>query len=296
MSGTVGVDVGGTTIKGVRRRADGSVEERHEGPTPDTAEGFMEAVTAIAEGLGPGLPVGVGLAGLVDHRRGVFRWGPHLPGADVMVGEILAERLDVPVVVDNDANLAALAEHFVGCRPGSWTTVMLTLGSGIGMGTVVDGRIFHGRGHAGEVGHVIVEPGGVTCVCGRQGCWETMVSGHRLDGDAVEVLGVGATGRDLTAAAQAGNAAAAVRIAAAGAWLGVGIEAIVLTLDPDVVVVGGAAAAAGDALLAPVRRRLADTEGSAHRPTTEVRAGILGPYAGAIGAAMAAESAAEGKT
>lgn len=294
MTATVGIDVGGGTIKGVRRSATGATEDRHQEPTPATPVEILDAVAGLARRLGAGLPLGVGLAGLVDHREGSLVWAPHLPGESVAVARLLAERLGARPAVDNDANLAALAEHSALGGKGSGTTALITLGTGIGMGLVVDGKVFHGRRHAGEVGHVTVRSDGRLCACGRHGCWETEVSGRRLDADAVEVLGMGKSAPHLVAAAREGNPDAAARLRDAATWLALGVEAMVLGLDPDVVVIGGAVSQAGEMLLEPIRRRLARTEGAAHRETTDVRAGILGPYAGALGAAMAAGSQPRG--
>ena len=191
------------------------------------------------------------------------------------------------------ANLAALAEQRQGAGVHAGALVMLTLGTGIGMGVVLGGRIYRGRGFAGEVGHVTAVADGAACACGRRGCWETLVSGSRLEEDARLVLGESATAADLVAAARQGDAAAIGRLEAAGSWLGWGIEMLVLVLDPDLVVIGGAAAEAGDLLLEPARRRLAATEGAAHRAGTPLVAGILGPDAGAIGAALAAAEEAQ---
>lgn len=288
MSGTIGIDVGGSLIKAVLRGPDGSVERRGQEPTRTSAEENVGVMARLATDLGPSRGVGVALAGLVDHRRGVLVWAPHLRGEEVPVAEMLSDRLGLGVVVDNDANLAAVAEHRQGAAVGASSVVLLTLGTGIGMGLVVDGSLVHGRAHAGEVGHITVDPDGERCACGRFGCWENKVSGRRLDADAVAVLGEGHSGRDLVAAALGGNDAARERLQVAASWLAWGIESIVLALDPEMVVVGGGAAQAGDLLLDPSRRRLAATEGAGHRTGTVVTAGILGPDAGAIGAAIAA--------
>lgn len=287
MKVSVGVDVGGSFIKAVAWDGD-DVSDRLRLPSPSTPPEILDVVAELARSLGNGVPVGVGLAGLVDHRRGVLVWAPHLPGEEVEVTKPLSARLGVPVAADNDANLAALAEQRRGAAVGAASIVMLTLGTGIGMGLVINGEIYRGRAHAGEVGHVTVQLPGRPCACGRRGCWETTISGTRLDQDAREVLGETATASDLVSAAQAGNPEARARLAEAGEWLGRGIETLMLALDPEVIVVGGAAAQAGDLLLGPVRDRLARTEGAGHRDSPHVTASILGPDAGAIGAAIMA--------
>lgn len=283
----VGIDIGGTSMKGVRLE-DGRVVERAARPTPRAAADLVDAVGSLARALGKGMPVGVGAAGLVDHTGGVLVWAPHLPGENLELAEPLVARLAVPVVVDNDANLAALAEHRLGAAAGANPVLMVTLGTGIGLGIVLGGDIFRGRGHAGEAGHVTVDPHGEVCACGRRGCWETLVSGARLDRDARRLLGTGSSASDLVAAARGGDEAALKALAEAGHWLARGIEALVLVFDPATVVVGGAAASAGDFLLDPVRERLARTEGASHRDPVLLTTGILGSDAGAVGAAICA--------
>jgi glucokinase len=288
---TIGVDVGGSFIKAVLLDEEGSIQDRFGTETPATAAGILDEIVKACTRLGPGLSAGVALAGLVDHSRGVLVWAPHLPGVEVPVAERLADRLGRPVAVDNDANLAALAEHRLGAGRDCTEMLMLTLGTGIGMGIITGGEVIRGRAHAGEIGHVVVDPEGRRCVCGRSGCWETVVSGGRLDADAVEVIGPQATASDLVRSAREGDSAAAERLASAAEWLAHGIEALVLALDPEVVVVGGAASLAGDVLLGPARSRLSHTEGAEHRPLCAVRAGILGADSGAVGAALSARGA-----
>lgn len=280
--------MGGSFVKAVRRGTDGAIEERLRRPTPPTAGAMIDLIAELAASVGPG-PVGVGVAGLVDHERGVLVWAPHLPGEDLEVGRLLSERLGRRVFVDNDANCAAVGEHRQGAARDANEVMMVTLGTGIGMGLLFDGRVHRGRGHAGEVGHMTVDPAGDGCACGRLGCWETKVSGARLAADAVSALGPGREPSQLIHAARTGHRAAADAVGAAANWLAVGIESLALALDPEMVVVGGAVTTGSeDVLLGPVRRRLAGTEGAGHRSRLPVRAGILGGDSGAIGAAICA--------
>jgi len=205
-------------------------------------------------------------------------------------------------VVDNDANLAALAEARRGAGSGERMVLFIGLGTGIGGGLVVAGRVERGRGFLGEVGHMVVDPAGPRCACGRRGCWEALVSGTALGRAAGELAsadrsgllarlaaGTVPRGEHLVAAAGAGDRAAGEALAAAGAWLGRGLANLVAVLDPDVIVVGGAAAGAGEALLGPARAKMAETvEGGRHRRPTPVRPARFGAGAGLVGAALAA--------
>jgi len=285
---SVGVDVGGTNIKAVVCDVGGRVLDRAEIPTPPRIEQILEAVAELSRRLGAERPLGLAMAGLVDHRAGVLRWAPHLPGVEVEVRELLTRRLGIPVTVENDANAAAVAEQRRGAGRGAQSLAMLTLGTGIGLGLIDDGRLIRGRAHAGEIGHVTVEPGGLPCPCGRSGCWETRVSGRALDEAARRIVRDSASAVDLVEAARAGDGPASQAVANAALWLAVGIEALALVFDPEVIVVGGAAAEAGDLLLGPARKRLQVTEGAAHRVPIRVEASILGRDAGAVGAAILA--------
>lgn len=286
---TIGVDVGGTFLKAVRLGSDRTVERRLSRPTPSTGAGVVEAIVEAIDEIGPGTAVGVGLAGLVDHEHGTLLWGPHLPFPGLEVGPEVAAASRLPVVVDNDANLAVVAESTIGAAEGRRHVVLVTLGTGIGVGVRFDGRLLRGRGHAGEAGHIVVAPSSTTrCACGRRGCWEAQVSGSALDASARSLLGDEAKAADLVAAARTGDPGAAEILDEAGERLADGLEILLLVLDPEVIVVGGAVAAAGPLLLEPARRRLAGTEGAAHRGVTDVVEGRLGADAGAIGAALAA--------
>ncbi|CAN5805267.1 ROK family glucokinase [soil metagenome] len=286
----VGLDVGGSFVKAVRLAADGTVEASEQCPTPTEPQVMIDELAGLATKLGSGLPVGVGLAGLVDVDAGILTWGPHLQGEGVAVGDALRGRLGVFVSVDNDANLALLAEVAMGSARGFAQVVMVTLGTGIGLGICLDSEVRRGAGNAGEAGHMTVDPFGEMCVCGRRGCWETQVSGRRFDEVAASMLGESSSASDLVAAALDGHSEAERYFHEAGCRLALGIETIVLLLDPEMVVVGGAAAGAGDLLLDPVRHRLGATEGAAHRRPARVAASELGPYAGAIGAAISART------
>ncbi len=231
----------------------------------------------------------------------------NLPIADVPVREVMRERLGMPVFVDNDANAAALAEHRHGAARGATNAVVLTIGTGVGGGLIVNGEVYRGSTGAGaELGHVVVDADGPPCQgnCPNHGCVETMASGTALaregraaaeaDPDSAlgKLLSAGQAidGRAVTDAAQAGDRAARVVIERAGHYLGVAMASFANVFDPDVIVVGGGVTAgAGELLLAPARAELA-ARALTPQNQTPVLVAELGSDAGMIGAAtMAAE-------
>jgi len=303
----IAVDCGGTNLAFGRYDPAGQGEPSGVRATPSDAAGIPGAIVAAIRPLldTSVTAVGIGVAGLVDHRVGTLVWSPHASGGGVALGPEVAAATGLPVVVDNDANLAALAEARLGAGAGQRMVLFLGLGTGIGGGLVIEGRLERGRGFLGELGHMVVDPSGPRCACGGYGCWEALVSGSSLGRAARELAAAdpagavaraasGGTprGEHLAAAAADGDVAARAELAAAGAWLGRGLADLVAALDPDVIVVGGAAAGAGEALLAPARAVLAEAvEGAGHRAATPVVLARFGSGAGLVGAALAAGEA-----
>ena len=303
----VAVDCGGTNLAFGRTRSPAGVRVAGVAPTPRDAAAIPAAVAAAVAPLVDEsvTAVGVGSAGLVDSRSGTLVWSPHAAGGQVALGPEVAAALGRPVVVDNDANLAALAEARLGAGAGHRMVLFVGLGTGIGGGLVLDGVVERGRGFLGEIGHMVLKPGGPACPCGKRGCWEALVSGSSLGrearrlaarhpGGAVARAAAGDTprGEHLSDAGRRGDPEARAALAAAGDWLGRGLANLVAALDPDVIVVGGGAAAAGRALLGPARAALAASLGGAgYRAATLVVAARFGRRAGLVGAALAAEEA-----
>lgn len=299
---TLGLDVGGTFLKSVVVD-DNKVVEQSTERLPST--GVFDHVSASARRLvieSAAEAVGVGLAGLVKWPEGEFVWGPHMADGTAPVRGTLEKELRLPVVVDNDANLAAYGEWAAGAATGARSVLLLMFGTGIGAGLVIDGAVYHGRSFAGEVGHMTLDVGGDVCACGRRGCWETLISGEVLDRRAAELAARAPDGRlariagdgradaaCLTRAAQQGDVAARALLAEGGSWLGRGLANLALLLDPEVVVVGGAVALAGSWLLDPARTAIAShLSGSSHRPQVRVVEARHGRLAGAVGAALLA--------
>lgn len=299
----IGIDLGGTKISGGVVTPSGTIEGRLERPRPKTQDGMLEGPVEMAESLlGRSVgAIGVGVAGLVT-ASGVLEWGPNVAGEQVEFASRLTRAFGLPTVVDNDANLAGFAEARLGAGKGHRVVLMVTLGTGIGGGLIIDREIYRGRGYAGEIGHMLIDVGGPLCSCGQHGCWETFASGRRLDQMArdaaaeqpmgrVAVLAGGATptGRHLTTAAIEGDEQALPLLTEVGTWLGLGLSTLIAVLDPDVIVIGGGVSRAGDALLGPAQSAIAESlEGYDVRTPTPVVAAAFGEDAALVGAGLAA--------
>ena len=303
---TIGIDIGGTKIRGVRVE-DGAVVKRTSGLVGDS-DLIVTAIAAAGELWTEEVDaVGVGLAGLVRWPEGTFAWGPHLGGKELPVREALEGELGVSVVVDNDANVAAFGELRVGVAVGFDNFLMVTLGTGLGGGIVTGGAIYRGESFAGELGHMVYDTGGMLCDCGKRGCWETVASGPALirlarevimlnpEGSLAARIGTDSiSGDDVTAAADAGDEVARGLVAQVGSEFGRGLGSLIAIFDPALIVVGGGLGSVGEALLGPARRVAAEgLHGGNHRLLPPILVTGLGPDAGAIGAALMAAEGAE---
>lgn len=294
---TVGVDIGGSKIAAAVVDAEGQVLARVDRETPGrtTASSVVEDVIVDAiRDLGRDYEfsaVGVGAAGFVDAAGVRVMFAPHLSWRDEPLADQLSERLSMPVVVDNDANMALWAEHRFGAAQGCANVVLVTLGTGIGGAILIGGRPYRGfGGMAGEFGHQQVVPDGRPCECGRTGCWEQYCSGKALARFAREA-GRDLSGPALTEAARNHDIVARGAFMAIGRWLGVGLANVVAALDPEIVLVGGGVSTAGDLLLEPARVALAENlVGAEHRQVPPLVNATLGPDAGMIGASVLARS------
>ncbi|HZN13026.1 MAG TPA: ROK family protein [Acidimicrobiales bacterium] len=307
---TIGVDVGGTKCLGVVLDDAGDVAAEHRVPTPQSRSGpaLVDAVAEVARELQAGRSdlVGVGVPGIVD-RDGVLRFAPNIPGVtELALQAELARRLGVDVRIDNDATCAAWAEQRFGAGSGRQHMILVTLGTGIGGGIVIDGRLVRGaHGFAGEIGHMVVDAvGGLPCPCGQRGCWERYASGSglgRLAREAahaqqiphvVDLAGGDAEavrGEHVTQAAAEGDPDAQAVMDRFGWWVALGLANLANAFDTECFVLGGGLVEAGSILLDPVRAAFLDlVEAAEHRPPVEIVAATLGERAGAIGAALLA--------
>ena len=292
----VGVDVGGTKAVAVRLGPDGMVLDRARVETPaDDVPALLAAMLDVTQAvLDPGVTViGVGAAGLVEAGTGRIRYAPNIAWREVDLIHVLSP-CGLPVVVDNDCTAATVGELVAGAARGVANLLYVGVGTGIGGGLVSEGRVIRGaHGFAGEIGHIVVDPGGVRCGCGMIGCWETVASGSAITRLGREQLAPDIDGADVVAAARDGDHVAAKIMEMVGARLGAGIGGLVNVLDPEVVVVGGGAAVgAGELLLEPARRAfVATVEGAGHRPGVPLLSAALGADGAAIGAALWAAGA-----
>jgi predicted NBD/HSP70 family sugar kinase len=259
----------------------------------DAGEALATAVTLTGEavaaaGLDAGriLCAGVGLSGPIDRATGTVHAGKILPGWDGIhpVAE-LSQRLDLPVHLDNDANLGALAEVALGAGVGARDAVYLMVSGGIGAGLILGGEIYRGTGGtAGELGHVLVDEGGPICRCGNRGCLETFAGGPAI----VELLrpshGARLTLEHVIALAVGGDPGARRAIADAGRVLGRSVAAIVNAFNPELIIVGGSVGAAGDVLLDPLREAVHRYAIPSAANDVRITRGVLGDRAEVLGA------------
>jgi len=307
---TIGVDIGGTKIAAGVVNAEGAILRTARRPTPrHDAGAVLGEVAAVVDELhsevdGSIVGVGVGVAGGVDQSRSTVYFAPNLAWSQVPVRAVLEASTGLPVVVENDGAAAAWAETRFGAGKGLAHVVMVTVGTGIGGGIVVDGQVMRGaHGVAAEIGHLNAVPDGRPCGCGRNGCWEQYASGNALVREARSLAAErrseagtllslgdgtpeGVEGSHITRAAQMGDPVAIEAFAVAGNWLGRGLADLTAIVDPDAFVIGGGVSEAGDLLLASAQRTLSDKVfGGTNRPMPKLLVAELGNDAGIVGAA-----------
>jgi glucokinase len=302
----VGIDVGGTKCLGVALDGDGQIVAEDRRPTPrgpGSLPKLIETLAELAEALGPYDEIGVGVPGLVT-REGVLRAAPNLDGvADFDVAGLLGERVGHTVHVDNDATCAAVSEWMFGAAKGVDNMVLVTLGTGIGGGLVLSGQLQRGcNGFAGEYGHMVVDPDGPPCPCGRRGCWERYASGSGLARLAREaaigrrvsrVLDLAGgdpeavRGEMVQQAAREGDADSLAVIDDFGRWVAIGLVSLANALDPEMFVLGGGLAAGADLYLDPIKHWYHELIYQPElRPMPRIEFAHWNERAGAVGAAL----------
>ena len=305
----VGVDIGGTKVLGALVDETGLVLHEHRVPSPDSWPDVRDAIVGVIDELRREVPevhaVGVGAAGMVD-LDGVIHYAPNVPGfRTVPVRATLAAATGLPTVVDNDANTAAYAEMKVGVAKGVLDALVITLGTGIGGGVIVNGRILRGAyGFAAEIGHFQIDPAGPMCACGEVGHWEAMASGNALGqmardtaaaGDAPSILERAGgrvdliDGHHVSGAANAGAPDALALVDRYSFNVAIGLVGLANIFDPSLIAISGGLVNDGDLFLVPMRRHfLGHIEGAEYRTTPEIVPAAMGERAGVIGAALLA--------
>jgi len=307
---TIGIDVGGTKVAGGVVDEHGTVlaHNRRDTPAEDQA-GTRDTIVEVAAELARQYPaataIGIGAAAWIDAAGSTVLFAPNLAWRDEPLRDYVTKAVGLPTVLENDANVAAWAEfRFGAARQADDSMVMITVGTGIGGGVVLNGGLWRGaNGIAGELGHIQSVPDGHPCGCGRLGCLEQYASGNALlrfaragarqepdrarmlldlaGGDAVKI-----SGRQVTESARAGDGVARDAFAQIGYWLGVAMADLAQIFDPQVLVVGGGVIEAGDLLMGPTERTYRDQLAQRGRfPVAELKAAETGNTAGVLGAA-----------
>jgi glucokinase len=306
----IGVDIGGTKLLAGAVDTQGTVSHRTNRPVlgldqAELLDMIVDAVEHIRTGVGDVAAVGFGIPCTFDRRTGIAVQAVHLPLRDLPFAAVMSERLGVPVVADNDGNCSALCEARAGAARGCDDVVMLTLGTGIGAGLVLGGRLYRGwMGAGAEIGHMVIDRNGPPCHgnCPNFGCLEVMASGSALVREVSLAVSrrpdtpLGAAleeGRELTGPlidemALAGDPVALAALEKIGRNLGIGIANVVNIFNPQVVVIGGGLINAGELLLAPAREVMLSRALAPQRDVVRVEAAEFGAEAGMVGAAILA--------
>jgi len=305
---TIGIDIGGTSVRGAVIDAGGEIHASLRDVTPRTERETEDLLVTLITKLAATQPVsavGLAVAGFVSQDQRKVMFAPHLAWRDADVPERISARVHLPVVMDHDVNSAAWAEYQRGASAGASIALLIALGTGIGAGLIIDGEIYRGAyGVAPELGHITVVPNGRPCPCGKKGCWERYCSGTALAETAREKMATGdapilrqlcgdepatVTGTMVAIAATEGDPAALAAMDELGHWLAMGLALVTDVLDPETIVVGGGvASAAGMFLPLAVSEFAGSITGAGHRPLPRVELARFGDRAGIIGAALLA--------
>lgn len=306
----VGVDLGGTKILTALAGMDGRLAAEVKMPT-GAGEGQQHVIGQIVRSVEQVLQtagvkpeqvpaIALGAPGPLDTVRGIIHFAPNLAWHDLPIRQVLEQQLSIPVLLDNDANLAALGEHVYGAGRGEDNMVYITVSTGIGGGLIFGGRLYRGfTDGAGEIGHMTVFPDGPLCGCGNRGCLEALASGTAIARDAKDLATCGrgeqillAAGGDpagitavtVAAAAADGDAAAKSIIAKAARYLGIGIANIINLLNPSLVVLGGGVMEIGEPVWRHLRLEVQARALESAGKSTRLAKAELGSHAGVMGA------------
>jgi glucokinase len=253
-----GIDLGGTQLKYGLINEEEQVVFHHSTKTPNSIPELMELIQQLIQNLRnqnsqPLVSVGFGFPGIYAHREQRILQSPNYPSIENFdLVPALSAFIDIPFFIDNDANMAAYGEYKMGAAKDAHSLVLLTIGSGVGTGIIIEGRLWQGAcGFAGELGHATVNPDGEKCNCGSLGCLETEVSGPKIvkNFQGLTRSRQTLTSKEIFLKAQAGDKAALEAFSQAGRFLGIGIAIAINVLNPEKVILGGGVMKAGDILL-----------------------------------------------
>ncbi|MCR5610254.1 MAG: ROK family protein [Clostridiales bacterium] len=303
----IGIDLGGINTAAGLVSDSGEISSKRSVPTPRTPEAVADAIAEHVKNLlelsdGSVKYIGVGSPGAIDPGNGVIEYWANLGFNNVPLGRMIEERTGLPVIIENDAACAALGEFRSGAGKGVSSLLAVTLGTGVGGGAVLDGKLYTGINHASlEIGHLVIEHNGRPCTCGRKGCFEAYCSATALIKEARKAMDLcpdsllwklagskeNVNGKVVFDAFEAEDPAAVKVVEEYISYLGCGITNLVNVFQPDVVCIGGGVSGAGETLLSPVRRIL-DSEDYARGCKKRARLvqAELGNDAGIIGAAL----------
>lgn len=302
----IGIDVGGTNVVGALVDEQGTIYDKVSVPAEahKGGETVLQKIFDIIKKLKTNevIGVGVGTPGPVDHEKGMVMEVVNIPGWERMpICERIEEKFGITAYLGNDGNVAGLAEYWQGAGKAKKVVVILTLGTGIGGGIIIDGKIFHGAGNcAAELGHMSISHHGRKCACGKTGCIETYASANAAIriykeklGDRTDTLVFEKAGGDrekinakmICDAAREGGELAKEVVEEVGFYLGVFCGSLINGLNPDVIILGGGMGAAGDILLEPVRETVKKESLKDLQKIVEIKPAVLGNDAGILGAA-----------
>ena len=298
----LGIDLGGTNIAAGLVDSSGEIIARRNIPTPTGSDNIVDALETLCRQLMTDdvSSIGIGVPGTV-WPRGTVSYACNVGMKNVPLADILSPRLQKPVYIENDANCAALGEYHAGCGRGKSSLLCVTLGTGVGGGYVENGRLFRGfNGCGAELGHMVIDPSGEKCACGRKGCFETFASTSALinrmnayissnpHSPAAQIAAQsGVDGRTLFAAMDAGDLGAEEIYREHIRYITLGLTNLANIFQPEILCIGGGISAQGEKLLAPIREILEAEEYARDcENRTTLRAASLGNDAGLIGAAL----------
>ncbi len=302
----IGIDLGGTKINTILADRRGNIMARDLRDTlasegPDAVIGrIVQAIECVASGAKVA-GIGIGAAGACDTAKGVVTHSPNLPGwHDILLRDIIQRQFDIPTYLENDATVAALGEHRFGGHDGVNNMLYVSVGTGIGGGIIIDGRLYSGTsGSAGEFGHMTIDINGEDCPCGNIGCWETLASGNAMCREAAKRIQAGErsaildfaendvkkiNGKSIFDAAQKGDRLAQELIERTGYYLGVGLVNLVDIFNPQLILIGGGLSRMGELLLAPARKVVSQRAFHLPAQAVSIETSRLGTDSAALGA------------